>query len=74
MTVYDDDAKSRNYILNLIHGKIPSYALWEPFSIAELDNDINAEWWLSFTLNESILVREISKYWYKYYSLKDLSD
>tara|TARA_Y100000992_G_scaffold281853_1_gene229921 strand:+ start:301 stop:516 length:216 start_codon:yes stop_codon:yes gene_type:complete len=67
MPCLEDEATSRNYILNVIHGKIPSYALWDNVSIGSKTKEENLEWWLYYTKHESLLIKHISKYWYKHY-------
>jgi len=42
---YEQEAYDRNHILNQIHGKIPSYALWSYVDLMETSIKSRLAWW-----------------------------
>ena len=61
----DEEYKSRNFILSLEHGKIPSYCLWQSSNNTESIQD-KIIWWEKFLSSKYILVKMISKYWIRF--------
>ena len=65
MSISEEESNSRNFILNVEYGKIPSYSLWDSISVSKESNKEKIIWWSSFLDSKSIIVIMISKYWIK---------
>ena len=68
----EEEYRSRNFILSIEHGKIPSYCLWEISNDNSESNDEKIQWWSSFLGSKYIIVKLISKYWIKLLSQNNI--
>lgn len=68
MDTLDEEIQSRNFILHLIHGNIPSYSLWDRLTLKKATKDENIIWWCDKLQHNYVLVRNVSAYWIQFYS------
>ena len=75
MFKYDEEEyESRNFILSVEHGEIPSYCLWQAGSFNNESIDEKLLWWSKFLNSKYILVKMISKYWIDFITKFNLID
>lgn len=63
-----EEARSRNFVLGMKHGKLPSYAYWDENSLADELLEIKLDWWKSFLYDDSLFIKMIAKYWIQYFT------
>ena len=68
MLTPEQETQDRNYILNNLYGKIPSYAVWYSDAILKQAVSERIIWWKSFMKSENSNIKELSKKWLNYYN------
>ena len=59
----EDEARARNYVLSLCHGRIPSYALWNSGAVAAESDDQRLKWWLAYSKSDKTEVMSVAMVW-----------
>ena len=68
MLTPEEESLNRNYILNNLYGKIPSYAVWYSDAILKQAVSERIIWWEDFINNENNNIKKLSKKWITHYS------
>lgn len=59
----EEEARARNYVLSLCHGRIPSYALWNGSAVAAESDDQRLKWWLAYAKSEKTEAMRVAMMW-----------
>ena len=61
--MFENEAISRNIVLRLKHGSIPSYALWRGMDIESESDNSRLSWWKPYINDTNTDIINESKYW-----------